>query len=118
MNDPQDVFHLKWSNSKTSYSGCELTLESNNNFPLTKDKSGTDHQLRMSLGPDQLAFSEFVKEGWRRESQFTDLHVPNEWFQRTSDAIFWSPSPSLINDADENDKCFYLDGESIGMQQT
>ena len=82
---------------------------------MTKDKSGTDHQLRMSLGPDQLAFSEYVKEGWRRESQFIDLHVPNEWFQRTSDAVLWSPSPSLINDADENDKCFYLDGESVGM---
>ena len=57
--------HLKWldDNEEISYSGCELTVESNNNFPLNKDGDKFDHLLRMSLGPDQLAFTDFVREG-------------------------------------------------------
>ena len=61
----QDENHLKWldDNDKISYSGCELTVESSNNFPLNKDGEKFDHLLRMSLGPDQLAFTDFVREG-------------------------------------------------------
>ena len=61
----QEDNHLKWldDNDKISYSGCELTVETNNNFPLNKDNDKFDHLLRMSLGPDQLAFTDFVREG-------------------------------------------------------
>ena len=77
-------------------------------------------EIRMSFGPDQLTFSEFVQEGWRRASQPIDLHVPNDWFQQNANAILWQPDSSLINDDDDsetnNDKCFYLDGESVDIR--
>ena len=115
-----------------SISGCELTLESANNFPLNKDADANSQEdvnepskaqfgeIRMSFGPDQLTFTEFVQEGWRRASQPINLHVPNDWFQQKANAILWQPDSSLINNDDNsdttNDKCFYLDGESVDIR--
>ena len=87
---------------ENDFNGCELTI----------DKAEND--LKLSLAPEHLSFSEFVQEGWRRAG-LRDPKVPEEWFKSKSQSFIWTPSKSLYNE-DEGEKFFYLDNESVDIR--
>lgn len=99
------------------YSGCELTIESGNNFPQQQQGAKDDcseGKMTLSLGPNEMSFNEFVREGWRREQQLLDI-VPDSWLKRSNCQTFlWHPNLEALkkNNPDE-DKYFYLDSESV-----
>jgi acylglycerol kinase len=95
------------------YNGCEINIESVNNSPLSKDQD--QKLLKISLGPDELSFSDYVQEGWHRE-QSVEQKVPTEWFKQEAPAILWHPDSSLDSEEDINERFFYLDNESVDIK--
>ena len=87
---------------ENDFNGCELTIDKDQN------------DLKLSLAPEHLSFSEFVQEGWRRAG-LRDPKVPEEWFKSKSQSFIWTPSKSLYNE-DEGEKFFYLDNESVDIR--
>lgn len=72
--------------------------------------------MTLSLGPNEMSFAEFVREGWRREQQLQDT-VPESWLKRSNCQTFlWHPDLEALKKNMKNpeeDKYFYLDGESV-----
>ena len=112
------------------FDSSEVTIQSNNDIGLCKDKS--DPLLQVTLGPENTGLQEFLAQAWRRQWNNTPQ------FQASSnievDKERWRIFPGLLStkwkptstDSNENtsseEKYFYLDGEPIefhgGMEVT
>ena len=70
-----------------------------------------------SLGPNELSFIDYVKEGWRREQlQDSSNLVPKDWLKtENSDTILWHPDASLTSQ-DDQERFLFMDSESIDIQ--
>ena len=70
-----------------------------------------------SLGPNELSFIDYVKEGWRREQlQDSSNLVPKEWLKtENSDTFLWHPNESLKSQ-DDQERFLFMDSESIDIQ--
>ncbi len=104
-----------WQTAVEAYKGCEITIESMNNFALTSDTEAAI--LKVSLGPeDSLEFTDFVSEGWRRERTKASSVVPESWLKfDAARSVMWHPDPSL-NSVEDDEKFFYLDNEGVDIK--
>jgi len=117
-----DTQHIHWTDT-FDYTGCELAIQSSNNFPFFKDSSETSMsvtkpaKMTLSLGPNELSFIDYVKEGWRREQlQDSSNLVPKEWLKtENSDTFLWHPNESLKSQ-DDQERFLFMDSESIDIQ--
>jgi len=120
-----DTQHIHWTDT-FDYTGCELAIQSSNNFPFFKGNAETStpsttkpSKLTLSLGPslDELSFIDYVKEGWRREQlQDSSNLVPKDWLKtENSDTFLWHPDESLKSQ-DDQERFLFLDNESIDIQ--
>lgn len=85
------------------YNGSEICIEASNG------------KLRLALGPDELSLSDFVTEGIRRERNFVDYEIAEEWLKSEADAFLWHPHATL-NNSEESEKLFYLDNEGVDIR--
>lgn len=101
----------------------ELTIQSDNDICLKKQKQNS--KLTVSIGPQEMIFTDFVREGCRRQLNNSTHFVPptqghgdNGW-RSYSDllAVKWNlPSASQETEGSNlDDKSFYLDNETIEM---
>ena len=120
----------KWE-EPTKCDSTELTIQSNNDIGLNKQKSNP--RLRATLGPQDIGIQNFLSQAWKRQwnnstnfQASENLENESEGWQIFSDllGVKWIPAMNnQDNDAKNGDeKFFYLDGEPIelhgGMQVT
>merc|ERR1712226_94057 len=118
----------KWE-EPTKCDSTELTIQSNNDIGLNKQKSNP--RLRATLGPQDIGIQNFLSQAWKRQwNNSTNLQASenleneSEGWQIFSDllGVKWIPAMNnQDNDAKNGDeKFFYLDGGPIelhgGMQ--
>jgi len=113
---PDNMQQIQWTDT-FDYSGCELSLQSSNNFPLSKDEKSSS-KMALSLGPNELSFMDYVREGWRREQVEDSMDsVPKDWLKTgDSDTFLWHPHESLTSQEDDQERFLFMDSESIDIQ--
>ena len=101
-----------WSDAGT-YDGVDLRVRS----PVAaspENLTRTKRELSVELGPNEMSFSDFVREGYRRE---TEAERPededNPWQVREATTLRLYPDPELYQD---KEKHFYLDRENIEVR--
>ena len=93
------ISKIEFEDLEENFNGCELTI----------DKAEND--LKISLGPENLSFTDYVQEGWRRVG-LKNPQVPLEWLKASSQSFIWTPSESL----NSGENFFYLDNESVDIR--
>ena len=115
----------KWQEPINNNS-TEVTIQSNNDIGLNKEKG--DPLLKVTLGPEQIGFQDFINEAWKRQWYYSNHFVSpaNDGWKSYSDllAVKWQPPFKIDKEAEINhgQKLFYLDDEPIeihgGMEVT
>ena len=115
-------------------SGLELQVRTLNCSSLDA-ASENPRELTVSLGPDEVSFMEFVRQGWRRENAQPGSSDPvpaDGWTSKSAPALRFRPSeyfdsrlvcPSIISVVGgrmsvscRREDVFYLDGEEIDIR--
>lgn len=95
---------LEWHRLE-DFQGLEVLIRSPNAEDF--DQNPTKKELTLSLGPEELKFWDFVREGYRRENDQNDL----PWPHQVANAV--RLSPKFATEETEKTRFFSLDNESV-----
>lgn len=107
----------EWEGDKVEgFKGSELQVRTPNCTALDA-ASENPKELTVSLGPDEVSFSEFVRLGWRRENVrpgACGVAAAGEegWTSKSAPALRFRPSQYF----DSREDVFHLDGEEIDIR--
>ena len=100
--------NFAWDESE-NYAGLELRVRSPVSAADSVSTVGdSDRRLSVELGPSQMSFSDFVREGYRRETG-ADEEL-SQWEKRETTSLRFHPSTDTY---EEKERSFHLDRENI-----
>ncbi len=102
------------------FKGVEVLVKTPNSKPLD-DTTATENALAVSLGPEDIGFLDFVKEGWRRETnggqKQQDSESESDWKRHSAPSLRLRPlTDSGFGREDGEDVQFCLDGEGVEVR--
>lgn len=102
-----------WEQICDNFCGSEITIQTGNNFSMTSEPSRPF--LSLTFGPDNISFTDFVAEGWRRQrNKNLSNNFPETWKTEDARVIKWTPDPQIFDGNKE--RFFNMDGEVIDMK--
>ncbi len=87
--------HREWTTEVglSDFKGVEFSIRTPNCMPLSSSER-TEKRLELTVGPEEISFSDFVRRGWKREAggRAARAESDEDWSKRKVSALRFSPS--------------------------